>query len=49
MLRSQNQSYLKSPFVDRDDELVYNNAVVLASATGEDNHEEIRRFAARNN
>ncbi|RLM83753.1 DUF229 domain-containing protein [Halobellus sp. Atlit-38R] len=37
----------RGPLVDRDGELVQNEEVVFASATGEDEHEGIRRFAAR--
>ncbi|TKX86683.1 DUF229 domain-containing protein [Halorubrum sp. SS5] len=37
----------REPLVNRDGELVYDDGVVFASATGEDKHEGIRRFAAR--
>ncbi|TKX85371.1 arylsulfatase, partial [Halorubrum sp. SS5] len=37
----------RGPLVNRDGELVHDGGVVFASATGEDEHEGIRRFAAR--
>lgn len=35
------------PLVDRNGALMYDDGIVFASATGEDEHEGIRRFAAR--
>ncbi|TKX52985.1 DUF229 domain-containing protein, partial [Halorubrum sp. SP3] len=37
----------REPLVNRDGQLVFDDSVVFASATGEDEHEGIRRFAAR--
>lgn len=37
----------REALVNRDGQLVYDDGVVFASATGEDEHEGIRRFAAR--
>jgi hypothetical protein len=38
----------REPLINTDGELVRDEEVVFASATGEDEHEGIRRFAARN-
>jgi arylsulfatase len=37
----------RGPLLEADDELAHNNGVVFASATGENEHEGIRCFAAR--